>query len=415
MQTGDGLLARLRPVGSVISPGQLRAVAELVDRFGNGQVEITARGNVQVRGLRADVVAEFAQGIEAIVAIESGMPIETSPLAGLDPHEIADPRPLAEAIRLAVADGALVAALGPKVTVVVDGGGRFGRDGLSADIRLTAVDAAMWALEVGGNGIGLLRTDEAAGAAWAVLSLIAGLGPRGRGRDLDEKAMRRALAPFVAGEHVPASPARPALQRIELADGRIGVAVGLAFGAANAAALTGLADAAGVAEFHLAPQHRLIAICATEVDATGFQRAAGVLGFITAVGDPRRVISACVGNEGCASGTIAARRVAEELARAEPGFFDGSFALHVSGCAKGCAHPGPALLTLVGNGADVDLVVDGSAKSAPVLLVADDAVPLVLRLATLWRDERKLGESVAACFKRLGAARIAAAVRQGRQ
>jgi precorrin-3B synthase len=183
--------------------------------------------------------------------------------------------------------------------------------------------------------------------------------------------------------------------------------------------LTGLADAAqaaGIMEFHLAPQHRLIAICATASEATRFQQAAGALGFIISAADPRRAISACIGSDGCASGTIAARRVAETLARGEPEFFDGSFALHVSGCAKGCAHPGAALLTLVAIEAGVDLVIDGSAKSAPALHMATDAVPLtVSRLAALWRDERKLGESVAACFKRLGAASIAAAVRQGWQ
>jgi precorrin-3B synthase len=231
--------------------------------------------------------------------------------------------------------------------------------------------------------------------------------------------MRQALAPFVAAEPVPSSPARLAQERIELADGRVGAVVGLAFGAANAAALTGLVDAAqgaGIGEFHLAPQHRLIAICGTEANAASFQQEAGALGFIIATADPRRSVSACIGSDGCASGTIAARRVAETLAKAEPAFFDGSFALHVSGCGKGCAHPGAALLTLVGNGAGVDLVVDGSAKSAPALHMTSDAVPLAMRrLAALWRDERKLGESVGACFKRLGAARIAAAVRQGRQ
>ncbi|MDB5530656.1 MAG: hypothetical protein JWR51_3759 [Devosia sp.] len=422
MQTGDGLLVRLRPVGGVISPDQLRAVAGSAERFGNGQIEITARGNVQVRGLRADAVAAFAQGIETVVAIETGLVIEVSPLAGLDLHEIADPRPLAEAIRKAVADGALEAALGPKVTVVVDGGGRVGRYGLSADIRLTAggsTDAPMWALEVGGNAIGLLRTQDAAGAVWAMLSLIAELGPRGRGRNLNVAAMRQALAPLVAAASIPPAPVRPEPDRIELTNGRVGAIVGLAFGAASAAALTGLADAAqhaGIAEFHLAPQHRLIGICATEADAARFQQAAGALGFIISAADPRRAISACIGSEGCASGTIAARPVAETLAQAEAEFFDGSFALHVSGCAKGCAHPSPALLTLVGNEAGVDLVVDGSAKSAPTLHLASDAVPTgVRRLAALWRGERKLGESVAACFKRLGAASIAAAVRQGWQ
>ncbi len=422
MQTGDGLLARLRPVGGAISPEQLRAIAALARHHGNGQVEITARGNLQVRGVRPETVQAFAQAIEAVVAIETGLPIEASPLAGLDPGEIIDPRPLVAAIRQAIAGSALEARLGPKVTVVVDGSGNIGRDDLSADIRLTAVRSAntpMWALEVSGNSIGLLRADEAAGIVWAALSLIAELGPQGRGRDLDAVAMRQALAPFIAAEPLHPAPARLAQARIELTDGRIATVVGLAFGTASAITLTELAEAAqaaGIAEFQLAPHHGLIAICASDAAAKQFQQAASALGFITTMADPRRAISACIGSDGCASGTIAARRVAETLAQAEPEFFDGSFALHASGCAKGCAHPSPALLTLVGNTADVDLVIDGTAKSAPALRLPSDAVPLAMRrLAALWRDERALGESVGACFKRLGAASVTAAVQQGWQ
>src|SRR4051812_37034461 len=103
MHTGDGLLARLRPTGGVVSPSQLSAIAALAQQFGNGQIEVTARGNLQVRGLRAEGVAAFAEAVEALVPIETGMAIETTPLAGIDLHELADPRPLADAIRRAMA------------------------------------------------------------------------------------------------------------------------------------------------------------------------------------------------------------------------------------------------------------------------------------------------------------------------
>jgi precorrin-3B synthase len=41
--------------------------------------------------------------------------------------------------------------------------------------------------------------------------------------------------------------------------------------------------------------------------------------------------------------------------------------LHVSGCAKGCAHPGVAPLTLVATSAGFDLIRDGSASATPTL------------------------------------------------
>ena len=53
MQTGDGLLVRLNPVASGLSPNTLIALCEAALRHGNGIVEVTARGNLQIRGLTA--------------------------------------------------------------------------------------------------------------------------------------------------------------------------------------------------------------------------------------------------------------------------------------------------------------------------------------------------------------------------
>ncbi len=52
----------------------------------------------------------------------------------------------------------------------------------------------------------------------------------------------------------------------------------------------------------------------------------------------------------------------------------------MSGCAKGCGHPGPAPLTLVGRGGGYDVVRDGRASDEPVLRGLDlDAVAALLR------------------------------------
>jgi len=40
--------------------------------------------------------------------------------------------------------------------------------------------------------------------------------------------------------------------------------------------------------------------------------------------------------------------------------------LHVSGCAKGCAHPGPATATLTGRDGRFDLIPDGPAGGTPL-------------------------------------------------
>src|SRR5690242_7016007 len=81
MQTGDGLLARVRISGGRVSPSQLTQLARLALQHGNGVVEVTARGNVQVRGLSKDSSGLFAAAVTEIVPVETGLVIDVSPIA----------------------------------------------------------------------------------------------------------------------------------------------------------------------------------------------------------------------------------------------------------------------------------------------------------------------------------------------
>ncbi|RUW46238.1 precorrin-3B synthase, partial [Mesorhizobium sp. M1A.F.Ca.ET.072.01.1.1] len=110
----------------------------------------------------------------------------------------------------------------------------------------------------------------------------------------------------------------------------------------------------------------------------------------------------------CASGRIATRAIAEEIATESPDLFDASLTLHISGCAKGCAHPGPAGLTLVGDENGAGLVVDGTAKALPAgYRPGYDAARGVAGIAAAIRNARHPGETAAACLTRLGATEIA--------
>jgi precorrin-3B synthase len=52
METGDGWLVRLHPPDAKLTPGQLRRIAALAGQHGNGLIEISARGNLQIRGVK---------------------------------------------------------------------------------------------------------------------------------------------------------------------------------------------------------------------------------------------------------------------------------------------------------------------------------------------------------------------------
>ncbi|MFC0012911.1 precorrin-3B synthase [Devosia nitrariae] len=392
MPTGDGLLARFRPIDSTLTPAALTAVARAAEAYGNGLIEITARGSLQVRGLTAATAAPLARAIRAAVAVEEGVPIETAPLAGLDPAERADPRPLAAALRRAIANAGLAERLSPKVTVIVDGGMILAS--LAADIRVEAAEGG-WRIDAG----------EALGEAAAIAATLG---------KLDAIAARGPLAR--ARRPAPAASIPAPIGTLELADGTHALGLALPFGSIEAPALAAFAEAAGNAgarEVRLAPRRGFYVVGPGAGAVTRLRQRADALGFVADPADPRLAIAACAGRDGCASGGIATRALAARLAQAAPSFLDGSIALHVSGCAKGCAHPRPASLVLVGQpDGTCGLVFAGSASAEPAAVFPAGAIPAgFLMLERLYRAREHAQESAAEWLVRLGPEGIAAALR----
>jgi precorrin-3B synthase len=90
-------------------------------------------------------------------------------------------------------------------------------------------------------------------------------------------------------------------------------------------------------------------------------------GFIVDRDDPRLNVAACPGKPACARAWTPAQEDALRIAEAARALLAGGATIHVSGCPKGCAHPGAADLTLVGreNGS-YGVVVGGSSRDAPL-------------------------------------------------
>ena len=51
MLSGDGLIVRVRPHGGSLPVAALSALADAASRFGNGQIDLTRRANLQIRGV----------------------------------------------------------------------------------------------------------------------------------------------------------------------------------------------------------------------------------------------------------------------------------------------------------------------------------------------------------------------------
>ncbi|MBX3577937.1 MAG: precorrin-3B synthase [Rhizobiaceae bacterium] len=469
MQTGDGLLARLYPVDGGLTPAQLIGLAKAAARHGNGLLEITQRGSLQVRGLTEATTVLFAAEVDGLgIRVRDGVPVETGPLAGLDPEEIADPRPLAEAIRGGIAKAGLAGRLGPKVAVVVDGGGSSRLEGLKADVRVEAWrddGGVRWCVEVP-SAERVVQSEPldqplALTTALAVLGTIAELGNQARATDLTLAGTASILAtPRPAIQQPP--PSFPSRREIgqsscdrrslgyvsstadltprgelpisplegemagrteggagvkELSDGRFAAFCALPFGSVEADTLAVYVEAAakaGATELRLAPNRTLIAFCPSRESATKATDVAGATGFIVDPADPRSRIVACSGSPACASGHIPARALAASIAAQM--LADGAFELHISGCAKRCAAPSHRGLTLLGSGDGVSLIFDGGGTpdASPLAHVAKERVEAAFgRVAGLVSAERRQGETGIDTLRRIGQQRLSAAFAEG--
>jgi precorrin-3B synthase len=439
MATGDGLLVRFA-AADCISPAAFIALCAAARAHGNGTMEISARGSLQVRGLSGRSAAAFARAVAALdIAAADAPSVIVDPLAG-DPDVRIDSSGLAGAVRQAIADAQLV--LAPKVCVALDGGGRLHLDALSADVRLRAigpVQAPRLHVSIAGDAasatpLGSIPPEAAPDTVLRVLRVIASHGSDARAADV---LRSEGLEPFRAcwecrGEACLAPtervlPPRPPPEPVgihPLRDGIVALGIALAFGHAHADALEELArlaaalphagrprvsgdpvitegvwdtgspafagDDGGVVRTRTdpgdtirlrpAPHRVLLLIGIGRQDAEMLAGRLEQLGFITRPDDPRRRVVACPGKPACASGLMAARALAAEIAPRLP---PSRAIIHVSGCAKGCAHPVPAALTIVGTERGCGIIERGDARALPSRHVAEaDIVTEAVRLAS---------------------------------
>ncbi len=395
LQTGDGLLVRMRPRG-VVALAAFETLCALAAEHGNGVIEITARGSLQVRGLSAASAPRFEDEVALLgIAAEDGVPILIDPLAGLATEDIIDAAALAAELRRALARSAFAATLSPKISITIDGGGALNLDAAAADIRLRAAARhghALLQISIGGDAahavpLGNVAVGDGAEATTRLLELLAKRGRNARARDIvaaeGVAPFRCAMADLLLSEATPNVASRPGeiIGMHRLRDGSHARGIGLAFGHADASVLQSLirlAERVGAGGMIAAPGRALVAVGLAPAAASDFAAVAEQLGFITRADDPRRRVIACAGAPFCASGQMATRAIAPRIAAIAAQLHPGFAAIHLSGCAKGCAYPQKAALTIVGSPAGCGLVADGAAQDAPFAVVATDGLPAAI-------------------------------------
>jgi precorrin-3B synthase len=352
MPSGDGLVVRIRPRCGRLSAAQAAGIADLSQSCGNGVLDLTGRANLQIRGVSEASHRPLIEGLDRLGLVDAELQSEAQRNILVAPFwaQRDDTPSLAAELERALAAHPL--GLPEKFGFAVDCGESRVLVQAPADIRI----------ERGRDGGVILRADGAArgrrlsrssvipdALALAEWFIASGGAIHGRGRMAAHVAAGARLPDVLAGETQPAG----ALARPEPGPCVNGVLVGLPFGQLQAetlATLSGLAPG-----LRLTPWRMLLVEDLNEMPEQK--------GLVTQPNDPLLRVVACTGAPICPQASAETRRFAAALA---PHVAAGQ-RVHVSGCAKGCAHPATAAITLVGSADGFDLVRDGSARDVPMM------------------------------------------------
>ena len=376
MASGDGLISRVRLPAGRLSANQLARLATLCQQDGQGLLELTSRGNIQIRGLteiserhltRELVAADLAlEDPEA----EACRNIQNSPGCDLDPMAVADTRPMAERLDTRLQAEPAFRKLPPKFRFVLNGGGRGHLADVDGDIRADAVstaDGVGYRLALAGTAhssrsLGLCRPEglierlEELAHRFLVLNeqlltpmprMSGLLDVHGEAPFLDAIATSLQTAPELPGYPTPMKPGP--LER--------GIVAGIHLGRLDAELAQRLADVSqehGNGEIHTTPWRQVL--LPGNPDRLGPRLRD--MGLITDPTDSRNSIVTCPGHPECQSGTTRARDHALDWAQAVPELFDGESIIHVSGCGKGCARPRKSPITVVAHEGLYDVILD---------------------------------------------------------
>ncbi|MDR7274481.1 precorrin-3B synthase [Catenuloplanes atrovinosus] len=360
----DGGLARVRIPGGVVTADQARVLARAARELGDGHLDQTSRGNLQLRalppGAETELGARLAEaGLLPSATHERARNIVASPLSGLDGAGLADVRPLIGELDAALCAAPALAALSGRFLFALDDG-RGDVAALHADICLAAVAGGGFALLLDGvdHGVRTPAGDApglAVAAAEAFLAERAAQGSAGwRMSEIDQGATRVAArlgataAPVRERRDPPAPPA-----------GVIGSGAALAvivpLGRISAGQLDLLADLAaeGAGELRFTPWRGVV------VPGPADAARPAAAGLVTGTDSPWYGVTACAGRPGCAKSRADVRADATAVVALDPPrVAPRALPVHWAGCERACGHPAtPHVLVLATPGG---YRVDGS-------------------------------------------------------
>lgn len=360
MMSGDGLVVRIRPFVGRLRRAQADGIASLAAAHGNGFLDLSSPGNIQIRGVSAEKHRPLIEGLRGMSLIDPTPEIESRRNILVTPYWIAgdDIEVLAQALT-----SALAAADAPDLPgdfgFAIDTARRPVLQTATADIRLECDAGGGLILVADGMTTGKPVTAQTAVpeaielARW--FAAQAGDADRMRTLVATGTTPSGAFVPRQDGAAIPVPGYTPQ-----------GAMVGIALGQMEVQTLLTLAKHGGL---RLMPWGLIL--------VEGARVLPRIKGVITDPADPLLRIVACTGAPRCAQGL----RKTHSLGRTLAPFLGPGQTLHISGCTRGCAHPHPAPLTITGQKDGYALIRDGKADDLPEATghSADDLKELVQR------------------------------------
>ncbi|MCL2534675.1 MAG: precorrin-3B synthase [Nocardiaceae bacterium] len=337
----DGPLARVRLPGGVITSPQLQALAQAAQEIGNGEIELTSRGNVQLRAVSDP--DEFARRIADVGLLPSTTHervrnILASPLSGRI-GGFADVRGLVTDLdRALCADPALAALPGRTLFTIDDGTGDI--SGLRGDFGVHVQGDGRFALILAGEDTGARLAES--DAVETLLAAARTFGEiRGDAWRLNEvpggtaRVLARLGLEYGDPVQLPAAIERGPIGWLDQPDGHVTLAAGLAFGTLPAR----LAEFLAAVEkpIVVTPWRSILLPDLEEWAAEQVVRVLAPMGLIFDENSPYLQVSACAGQPGCARSHTDVR--ADARAAIENDDLPADGRQHWSGCERKCGRP----------------------------------------------------------------------------
>ena len=144
----DSFMLRMRVPGGLLKSFQLRGLATLAEKWGTPRLDLTTRANVQLRELPPRSIVDVLNTVQGLGMSSRGSGADNlrnltaSPLSGIDPHELIDAQPFADALQSYISNSRDMYGLPRKFNIAFDSGGAVSVLADTNDIGFVAVRVA---------------------------------------------------------------------------------------------------------------------------------------------------------------------------------------------------------------------------------------------------------------------------------